>query len=66
MSDDERQDWLTMKRVLERQLKIIDQQILEFAHDGDDDLFDFLIKKAIKHRDAIIEIKSILTKPGND
>ncbi len=61
MSDDERRDWLNMKRVLERQLMIIDQQILLYSVRGDDEKHQFLLKKAVVHRDSIKKIDEILT-----
>ncbi len=60
MSEEERQDWLSMKAVLEGYLIVIDEQILKFCASNKDDEHQFLIKKAIEYRDTIRKINELL------
>lgn len=60
MSEEESQDWLTMKRVLEQYLSTVERQLTEFAADGTDDEYDFLTEKAVSYRDIISGINELL------
>lgn len=51
---------LELKRLLEKYLLEIDDSILTYRPSGDDEKFNFLIKKAISYRDIIQKIKSEL------
>jgi hypothetical protein len=51
---------LELKRLLEKYLLEIDDSILTYPPFGDDEKFEFLIKKAISYRDIIQKIKSEL------
>jgi hypothetical protein len=62
MSEEERQDWLNMKAVLEDYLTVIDEQILRFSAYGKDDEYQFLLKKAVEYRDTIHKINELLRK----
>lgn len=61
MSDAERQDWLNMKRMLGQYLPVLERQIIEFAADGDDEQYEFLIKKAVEYRNTIAAINDLLS-----
>lgn len=60
MSEDERQDWLRMKAILEDYLIEVDKEILLYSVRGDDEKHDFLIKKAIQYRNTLIKINELL------
>ena len=60
MSEDERQDWLRMKAILEDYLIEVDKEILLYTVRGDDEKHDFLIKKAIQYRNTLIKINELL------
>lgn len=62
MDEEERQDWLRMKAVLEEYLTIIDEQIMRFSASENDIEYQFLIKKAIEYRDTIYKINELLRK----
>lgn len=62
MDEEERQDWLRMKAVLEEYLIIIDEQIMRFSASENDIEYQFLIKKAIEYRDTIYKINELLRK----
>jgi hypothetical protein len=47
---------LELKRLLEKYLLEIDDSILTYPPFGDDEKFDFLIKKAINYRNIIQQI----------
>jgi hypothetical protein len=51
---------LELKRLLEKYLSEIDDSILTYPPFGDDEKFEFLIKKAISYRNIIQQIKSDL------
>jgi hypothetical protein len=51
---------LELKRLLETYLLEIDDSILTYPPFGDDEKFEFLIKKAINYRNIIQQIKSDL------
>lgn len=62
MDEEERQDWLRMKAVLEEYLIIIDEQLMRFSASEKDIEYQFLIKKAIEYRDTIYKINELLRK----
>ena len=47
MSEEERRDWLDMKRTMADYLPTLERHLIEFATNGDDE-YDFLVKKAIE------------------
>lgn len=49
-----------LKRLLEKYLLEIDDSILTYPPFGNDEKFEFLIKKAINYRDIIQKIKTDL------
>ncbi len=51
---------LELKRLLEKYLLEIDDSILTYPPFGDDEKFEFLIKKAINYRNIIQQIKTDL------
>lgn len=51
---------LELKRLLEKYLLEIDDSILTYPPFGDDEKFEFLIKKAIYYRNIIQKIKEEL------
>lgn len=51
---------LELKRLLEKYLLEINDAILDFPPLGDEEKFNFLIKKAIYYRDIIQKIKQDL------
>jgi len=51
---------LELKRLLEKYLLEINDTILDFPPLGDEEKFNFLIKKAIYYRDIIQKIKQDL------
>ncbi|MDZ7898131.1 MAG: hypothetical protein U5N85_08895 [Arcicella sp.] len=51
---------LELKRLLEKYLLEIDDAILSYPPFGDDEKFEFLIKKAISYRNIIQQIKTEL------
>jgi hypothetical protein len=51
---------LELKRLLETYLLEINDSILTYPPFGDDEKFEFLIKKAINYRNIIQQIKSDL------
>ena len=53
MDDDERRFLLEMKANFQRYLTLIDDEILDYRSDDDDEEFIFLIKKAVEFRDLI-------------
>lgn len=52
---------LELKRLLEKYLLEIDDAILTYPPFGDDDKFEFLIKKAISYRNIIQQIETELS-----
>ena len=48
MSDDERQDWLRMRAILQEYLIEVDKELLLYSIRGDDEKHNFLVKKAIQ------------------
>ncbi len=51
---------LELKRLLEKYLLEIEDSILTYPPFGDDEKFEFLIKKAINYRNIIQKIKTDL------
>ena len=49
-----------MKQTLEQYLPLLEQQLIEFAADGDDGQYDFLVKKAVEYRNTIAGINELL------
>lgn len=62
MSEDERQDWLQMKAILEGYLIEVEKEILQYSIRDDDERHDFLIKKAVEYRNSIIKINELITQ----
>lgn len=62
MSDDERQDWLRMRAILEEYLIEVDKELLLYSIRGDDEKHNFLVKKAIQYRNTITQISELLTQ----
>ena len=60
MSDDERNDLLELQRNLRHYLPILEQQLLAYPPNADDELFRFLITKLAKYRDTLVEIENRL------
>ena len=52
---------LELKRLLEKYLLEINDSILDFPPFGDEEKFNFLIKKAISYRDIIQKIREELS-----
>ena len=53
MDEGERLFFQEMRANFEKYLAIIDQQILDYLPDGNDEEYDFLIKKAVEFRNLI-------------
>ena len=62
MSDDERNDLLELQRKLQQYLPILEQQLLAYPPNADDDVFKFLVTKLTKFRDILIDIENRLTE----
>lgn len=62
MSEDERQDWLNMKAILQEYLIEVDKEILLYSVRGDDEKHDFLVKRAIQYRNSIVKINKLLNQ----
>jgi hypothetical protein len=62
MSEDERQDWLRMKVILQEYLIEVNKELLLYSVRGDDEKHDFLVKKAIQYRNTITSINELLNQ----
>lgn len=60
MDEKERQEDLALLRELERQLRNLDRDILDYPLRGDDKRYRFLNQKAANYRDMIQRLKSKL------
>jgi len=62
MSDEERNDLLDLQIALRRYLPILEQQLLAYPPNADDEVFQLLIKKLAHYRDMLAEIDSRLNQ----
>lgn len=60
MSDDERNDLLELKAFLERAILLVNQEIVDFPHDGLEEDYQFLTNKAVMYRDNLRTIIKLL------
>ncbi len=60
MSDDERNDLLELQRNLTYYLPILEQQLLAYPPNADDEVFRFLVNKMTQFRDVLIDIENRL------
>lgn len=60
--NDDKQNLVELRNILVKQLKEINEQIILYGVDDDDEKFDFLIKKAISYREIIQRITKELTE----
>lgn len=56
MTDDERNDLLKLKVILTKYLAAVEQQIIDYNSDADDDKFNFLILRARRYQQALAQI----------
>ena len=62
MSEDERQDWLHMKAILQEYLIKVEEELLQYSIRDDGEKHNFLIKKAVEYRNSIVKINELLTQ----
>lgn len=60
--NDDKQNLVDLRNILVKQLKEINDQIILYGIDDDDEKFDFLIKKAINYREIIQRITKELAE----
>ena len=60
MSNDERNDLLELQRNLRRYLPILEEQLLAYPPNADDEIFRFLVNKMAQFRDMLIDIDNRL------
>lgn len=60
--NDDKQNLVGLRNILVKQLKEINDQIILYGIDDDDEKFDFLIKKAINYREIIQRITKELAE----
>ena len=60
--NDDKQNLVGLRNILVKQLKEINDQIILYGIDDDDEKFDFLIKKAINYREIIQRITKELSE----
>ena len=60
MSDDERNDLLELQRNLRRYLPILEDQLLAYPLNADDEIFQFLVNKMSQFRNMLIDIDNRL------
>ena len=60
--NDDKQNLIDLRNILVKQLKEINDQIILYGIDDDDEKFDFLIKKAINYREIIQRITKELSE----
>lgn len=60
--NDDKQNLIDLRNILVKQLKEINDQIILYGIDDDDEKFDFLIKKAINYREIIQRITKELAE----
>jgi len=60
MSDDERNDLLELQRNLRRYLPILEQQLLAYPPNADNEIFRFLVNKMTQFRDMLVDIENRL------
>ena len=56
MSDDELNDLLLLKKVVSGYLADVEQQILDYSPHGDRVVFEFIVLKARRYEQTLIEI----------
>lgn len=62
MSNDERQDWLNMKAILEDYLIKVNQEIVQYSIRDDEEKYKFLINKAVEYWNTITKINELLNQ----
>jgi len=60
MSADERKDSLELRSSLRHYLPILEQQLMAYPPNADDEVFRFLVTKMAKYRDMLIDIENRL------
>lgn len=62
VNEAEREEWRQTREVLRQGLQKVEKQILAYSPDDSDEDFRFLITKATKFRDWIVEIDRMLNE----
>lgn len=62
MTEQEKQDWLKMKAILQEYLIKVEKEIILYSIRDDDEKHDFLIKKAVEYRNTIRKIDQLLNQ----
>lgn len=62
MTEAEKQDWLSMKAILQDYLSKVEQELMLYSIRDDDEKHDFLIKKAVEYRNTIFKIDQLLNQ----
>lgn len=66
MSEDDRRFLLDMKAILERYLDLINEQILDYKPEDDDEKHEFLLKKAIRFRNDLRKVNEQLNQDNGE